>query len=138
MNKIAHVGIAVKDLDAALALFRDALGLHVEYRRVVPDQGVEIVGLPVGESEIELLRPLSETSGVAKFLEKRGEGIHHICFEVDDVEAALRNLESRGYELIDKTPRIGSDGRRLAFVHPKGTHGVLIEFYEKKPLADSH
>ncbi len=132
MNKIAHVGIAVKDLDAALALFRDVLGLHVEYRRVVPDQGVEIVGLPVGESEIELLRPLSETSGVAKFLEKRGEGIHHICFEVDDVEAALRNLEARGYELIDKTPRIGSDGRRLAFVHPRSTHGVLIEFYEKK------
>lgn len=132
MNKIAHVGIAVKDLDAALALFRDALGLHVEYRRVVPDQGVEIVGLPVGESEIELLKPLSETGGVAKFLEKRGEGIHHICFEVDDVEAALRNLESRGYELIDKTPRVGSDGRRLGFVHPKGTHGVLIEFYEKK------
>lgn len=131
MNKIAHIGIAVNDLDAALALFRDALGLHVEYRRVVPDQGVEIVGLPVGESEIELLKPLSETGGVAKFLEKRGEGIHHICFEVDDVEAALRNLESRGYELIDKTPRVGSNGRRLAFVHPKGTHGVLIEFYEK-------
>jgi len=137
MNKIAHVGIAVKDLDAALALFRDTLGLHVEYRRTVPDQGVEIVGLPVGESEIELLQPLSETSGVAKFLEKRGEGIHHICFEVDDVEATLRTLEARGYELIDKTPRVGSDGRRLAFVHPKGTHGVLIEFYEKEPLADS-
>lgn len=138
MNKIAHVGIAVNDLDAALALYRDALGLYVEYRRVVPEQGVEIVGLPVGDSEIELLKPLSETSSVAKFLEKRGEGIHHICFEVDDVGAALRNLESRGYEVIDKTPRIGSDGRRLGFVHPKGTHGVLIEFYEKQPFADSH
>ncbi len=131
MNKIAHIGIAVKDLDAALALFRDALGLHVEYHRTVPEQGVEIVGLPVGESEIELLKPLSETSGVAKFLEKRGEGIHHICFEVDDVETALRNLEARGYELIDKTPRVGAGGRKYAFVHPKGTHGVLIEFYEK-------
>lgn len=132
MNKIAHIGIAVNDLDAALALYRDALGLHVEYRRVVPEQGVEIVGLPVGESEIELLKPLSETSGVAKFLEKRGEGIHHICFEVDDVEAALRNLEARGYALIDKTPRIGEGGHRYAFVHPKGTHGVMIEFYEKR------
>jgi len=137
MNKIAHVGVAVKDLDAALALFRDTLGLRVEYRRVVPDQGVEIVGLRVGESEIELLRPTSDASTVARFLEKRGEGIHHICFEVDDVEATLRTLEAHGYELIDKRPRVGSDGRKLAFVHPKGTHGVLIEFYEKKPLADS-
>ncbi len=132
MNKIAHIGIVVRDLDVALALFRDALGLHVEYRRAVPEQGVEIVGLPVGESEIELLRPLSPDSGVAKFLEKRGEGIHHVCFEVDDVEATLRTLESRGYELIDRTPRVGEGGRRYAFVHPKGTHGVMIEFYEKK------
>lgn len=138
MNKIAHIGIAVNDLDAALALFRDTLGLHVEYRRAVPEQGVEIVGLAVGESEVELLKPLSPDSGVAKFLEKRGEGIHHVCFEVDDVEATLRDLESRGYALIDKTPRTGSNGRKLAFVHPKSTHGVLIEFYEKQPLADSH
>lgn len=138
MHKIAHIGIAVNDLDAALALFRDAMGLHVEYRRTVSEQGVEIVGLPVGESEIELLKPLSEEGGVAKFLQSRGEGIHHICFEVDDIEAALRNLEAHGYRLIDRTPRVRDDGRKYAFVHPKGTHGVLIEFYEKRPLADSH
>ena len=133
MNKIAHIGIAVSDLDAALALFRDAMGLHVEYRRAVPEQGVEIVGLPVGESEIELLQPLSEEGGVARFLKQRGEGVHHICFEVDDIEAALRGMEAAGYRLIDRTPRIGEGGRRYAFVHPRGTHGVMIEFYEKKP-----
>lgn len=132
MNKIAHIGIAVHDLDAALALFRDAMGLHVEYRRAVPEQGVEIVGLPVGESEIELLQPLSDEGGVAKFLQSRGEGVHHICFEVDDIEAALRDMETAGYRLIDRTPRVGANGQRYAFVHPKGTHGVLIEFYEKK------
>ena len=132
MNKIAHIGIAVNDLDAALALFRDAMGLHVEYRRVVPEQGVEIVGLAIGESEIELLKATSETSSVTKFLDKRGEGIQHVCFEVDDIEAAMRNLQTRGYDLIDKTPRVRDDGRKYAFVHPKGTHGVMIEFYEKK------
>jgi methylmalonyl-CoA/ethylmalonyl-CoA epimerase len=132
MNKIAHIGIAVNDLDAALALFRDAMGLHVEYRRAVPEQSVEIVGLPVGESEIELLQPLSEESGVARFLKQRGEGVHHICFEVDDIEAALRDMEAAGYRLIDRTPRIGEGGRRYAFVHPRGTHGVMIEFYEKQ------
>ncbi len=132
MNKIAHIGIAVNDLDAALALYRDALGLPVEYRRAVPEQGVEIVGLPVGESEIELLKPLSETGGVARFLEQRGEGVHHICFEVDDIEAALQDMEAGGYRLIDRTPRVGEGGRRYAFVHPRGTHGVMIEFYEKK------
>lgn len=132
MNKIAHIGIAVNDLDAAMALFRDALGLHVEYRRAVPEQGVEIVGLPVGESEIELLKPMSEEGGVARFLEQRGEGVHHICFEVDDIEAALRDMEAAGYRLIDRTPRVGKGGRRYAFVHPKGTHGVMIEFYERR------
>jgi methylmalonyl-CoA/ethylmalonyl-CoA epimerase len=138
MNKISHIGVAVNDLDAALALYRDAMGLHVEYRRVVPEQGVEIVGLPVGESEIELLKPLSDEGGVAAFLQKRGEGIHHICFEVDDIEAALAGLQAKGYALIDRTPRVGAGGRKYAFVHPRGTHGVMIEFYEKKPLADSH
>jgi len=132
MNKIAHLGIAVNDLDAALALYRDAMGLHVEYRRAVPEQGVEIVGLPVGESEIELLKPLSEEGGVAKFLQSRGEGIHHVCFEVDDIEAALAGLQAQGYTLIDKAPRVRDDGRKYAFVHPKCTHGVMIEFYEKK------
>jgi methylmalonyl-CoA/ethylmalonyl-CoA epimerase len=132
MNKIAHIGIAVNDLDAALALFRDAMGLHVEYRRVVPEQQVEIVGLAIGESEIELLKATTETSSIARFLEKRGEGIQHVCFEVDDIEAALRNLQERGYDLIDKTPRVRDDGRKYAFVHPKGTHGVMIEFYERK------
>jgi methylmalonyl-CoA/ethylmalonyl-CoA epimerase len=131
LNKIAHIGIAVKDLDAALAVYRDALGLEVEYRVIVPEQGVEIAGLPMGESEIELLRPTEPTTGVARFLEKRGEGIHHVCFEVDDIEAALQRMQEHGAELIDKTPRLGAKGQKYAFVHPKSTHGVMIEFYEK-------
>jgi methylmalonyl-CoA/ethylmalonyl-CoA epimerase len=122
---IAHVGIAVSDLDAALGFYRDVLG-------VVPHppeeaDGAAIVSLPFGDSEVELLAPLRPDSPIAKFLAKRGPGIHHICYRVPDLDAALEACRAAGYRLIDEMPRVGAAGRRIAFVHPKTTAGILLE-----------
>ena len=125
-TSIHHIAIAVNDLDAALAFYRDALGLEVTERREVPQEGVEIAFLPAGESEIELLRPLDSESGVARFLEKRGEGLHHICLRVDDIEAAMARLRAFGARPLSDAPRVGEDGIRYVFVHPKSTRGVLL------------
>ena len=127
LRKIDHFGIVVRDLDAAISHWRDLLGLEVVHREVVEDQGVEVAKFPVGESNLELISPVKEGTGVAKFLEKRGEGIHHICFEVPDLEAALSSLADGGAQLIDKAPRTGAGGDLVAFVHPKSTNGVLTE-----------
>jgi methylmalonyl-CoA epimerase len=123
--RIAHVGIAVADLSAALAFYRDVLGLEPHPPEDV--DGARIMALPFGESEIELLAPLQAESPIGKFLAKRGPGIHHICYRVPDLEAALQACRSAGYRLIDETPRIGAGGRRIAFVHPKTTAGILLE-----------
>lgn len=131
MMRIDHIGIAVKDLDTALSFYRDALGLHLEGIHTVPDQGVEVAMLPAGESAIELIRPLQEDSGLRKWMDKRGEGIHHICLQVDDLQAALARLSAAGYQLIDTTPRKGVEGE-IAFVHPKSTRGVLLELIQKE------
>lgn len=128
---IHHIAIAVRDLEAALAFYRDALGLEMTERRTVPQEGVEIAFLPAGGGEIELLRPLDEESGVARFIEKRGEGLHHICLRVDDIAAAMERLRAAGATLLSDEPRIGADGTRYVFVHPKSAHGVLLELYEK-------
>ncbi len=128
--KIDHVAIAVKDLDAALDFYRDALGLEVAERREVPAEGVEIAFLPMGESEIELLRPLDEGNSIGRFIAKRGEGIHHLCLRVDDIEAAVARLEAAGARMATEI-RQHPDGTRYAFVHPKSSHGVLIELYQK-------
>ncbi|MCX7854916.1 MAG: methylmalonyl-CoA epimerase [Anaerolineae bacterium] len=128
---IHHIAIAVNDLEAALAFYRDALGLEVSERREVPEEGVEIAFLPAGEGEIELLRPLGPDSGVARFLEKRGEGLHHICLRVEDIQAAMERLRATGATLLSEEPRVGADGTRYVFIHPKSTHGVLLELYEK-------
>ncbi len=128
--KIDHVAIAVKDLDAALDFYRDALGLEVADRREVHAEGVEIAFLPMGESEIELLRPLDEGNSIGRFIAKRGEGIHHICLRVDDIEAAVARLEAAGARMATEI-RQHPDGTRYAFVHPKSSHGVLIELYQK-------
>ena len=128
---IHHIAIAVHDLEAALAFYRDALGLEVTQRREVPEEGVEIAFLPAGEGEIELLRPLDPEGGVARFLEKRGEGLHHICLRVDDIEAAMERLRAAGATLLSSEPRVGADGTRYVFIHPKSAHGVLLELYEK-------
>lgn len=132
IEKIAHLGIAVRDIDKHLELYRDVMGMKVGERVKVPDQGVEVVFLETGDTKIELLQPLTEDANINKFLEKRGEGQHHICLEVDDIEAELRNLEENGIQLIDKKPRKGACDEKVAFLHPKSTGGVLIELEQKK------
>lgn len=127
---IHHIAIVVRDLDAALALYRDALGLEMTERREEPAEGVEIAFLPAGEGEIELLRPLDEDSGVGRFLETRGEGLHHVCLAVEDVEAAMERLREGGAQLLSEVPLVNEHGARYVFVHPKSTHGVLLELYE--------
>ncbi len=130
-TRIDHIGIAVQDIQDALKFYEDALGLKLE--RVVEEEGgrTEVAFLPVGGSEVELVEPKDTDSGLAKYLAKRGEGVHHICFEVDDIEAALARLKEHGAQLIDETPRQNARGQRYAFVHPKSAHGVLIELYQK-------
>lgn len=130
-TSIHHIAIAVNDLEAALTFYRDALGLEVSERREVPEEGVEIAFLPAGEGEIELLRPLGPDSGVARFLEKRGEGLHHICLRVDDIHAAMERLRAAGATLLSEEPRVGADGTRYVFIHPKSARGVLLELYER-------
>jgi methylmalonyl-CoA/ethylmalonyl-CoA epimerase len=129
--KIDHVGVAVASIDSALEIYR-ALGLSETRREVVPGQRVEVAFLPVGESHVELLEPTSPDSPVAKFLEKRGGGIHHLCFAVEDLEAALADLSQRGFRLIHTSPVAGAGGKRVAFLHPEAGGGVLIELAEKK------
>ena len=129
--KIDHLGIAVRDLEMALAPYR-LLGLEVHEFETVEDQGVRTAVLPLGESRIELLEPTRPDSPVARFLEKRGEGIHHVAVGVNDVQAALAHLESRGIELIDRAPRPGAGGAMIAFLHPRAMRGVLLELCERK------
>jgi methylmalonyl-CoA/ethylmalonyl-CoA epimerase len=123
--RIAHVGIAVPDLETALAFYRDVLGLDPHAPEVL--DGATIVALPFGESEVELLAPMTPDSPVGRFLSKRGPGIHHICYRVPDLDAALEACKVAGYRLVDEVPRKGASGRRIAFVHPKATEGILIE-----------
>ena len=125
---IAHVGVAVPDIAAALGFYRDVLGL-LPNRSEAAD-GAAIVSLPFGESEVELLSPLDPASPVARFLARRGPGIHHICYRVPDLDGALAACRRAGYQLIDETPRIGAGGRRIAFVHPQSTSGILLELTE--------
>ena len=128
--KVDHIGIATGKLDDALALWRDALGLQLEVTEEVTEQGVRVAMLPVGESHIELLEPLSQSSPVGKFLEKRGPGIHHIAVSVPDIRAALAQLKEKGTRLIDETPRVGARGCLVAFVHPSSANGVLLELVQ--------
>ena len=122
-----HVAIAVKDLDVAIALYRDVLGLQLAEVEEVPEQQVRTAIFGHGLGRIELICPTVKDSGVARFLEKRGEGLHHICVEVEDIEAAIAALKAKGAPMIDQTPRPGAGGAKVAFVHPKGAHGVLVE-----------
>lgn len=126
-KKINHIGIAVKNLDASIPFYRDALGMTFEGSEVVAEQKVKVAFLLVGESRIELLEPTADDSPVAKFLEKNGEGIHHIAYEVEDVQAAIDNMKKQGVRLIDETPRHGAHNSLIAFLHPKASGGVLTE-----------
>ena len=130
VKKINHIGIVVRDIEGALEVYRDALGLELTRIEERPNRGVKIAFLPAGDSDIELVQPTTEEGGVAAFLEKRGEGLHHICLEVDDIEKALAELREKGFGLIDEQPRQGPHGEWVAFIHPKSAHGVLIELYE--------
>jgi methylmalonyl-CoA/ethylmalonyl-CoA epimerase len=126
--RIAHIGVAVPDLDAALSFYRDVLS--IDPHPVETADGAAIVSLTLGESEVELLSPRDPDGPIARFLAKRGPGIHHICYRVNDLDAALERCRTAGYRLIDETPRVGAGGRRIAFVHPKATAGILLELTE--------
>jgi methylmalonyl-CoA epimerase len=130
LRKVNHIGIAVKSIDDAKKLY-ELMGLKVEGYEVVKEQKVKVAFIQVGETRIELLEATSEDSPVAKFIEKRGEGIHHIAFEVDDIEKALQVLKENGIRLIDEKPRRGAHNTKIAFVHPKSTNGVLMEICQE-------
>jgi methylmalonyl-CoA/ethylmalonyl-CoA epimerase len=132
LTRVHHVGLVVRRLEDGLAFWRDVLGLRVSKQATVEDQGVKAALLPIGRSEIELLEPISERGGVAKFLEKRGEGLHHVCFETPDVGGELATARAQGFPLIDEAPRAGLAGM-ICFLHPKGTRGVLVEFATPPP-----
>ncbi len=130
INRINHVAIVVEDLDAALRFWRDALGLPLSKTEENPGEHVDIAFLPLGESEIELLEPTDPDSGIGKYLAKKGQGMHHLCVEVDDIDAVIARLTGHGVEMINETPRVRDEGTRYAFVHPKSAGGVLVELYE--------
>ncbi len=126
IKKVHHVGIVVRDMEQAMRFYRDTLGLSVHKLEAIPEQGVSAALLTLGDSEIELLQPVQPDTGVARYLDRKGEGLHHICFEVDDVQGDLDTLKSRGIEMIDQTPRVGLAGR-ICFLHPNAMDGALIE-----------
>ena len=126
-----HIGIAVGDLGQALAFYRDALGLEVEAPEEVPSQGVRVHFVPVGEATIELIEPTSPDSPIARFIDTRGPGVHHVTLRVDDLCDVLARLRERGIRLIDQQPRAGAEGALIAFVHPASTHGVLVELKQR-------
>lgn len=130
MDRIDHVGVAVADLDAALALYRDGLGMELEHRETVTEQGVEAALLGVGEGHVELLAPLGPDTPVGRYLAKRDPGIHHVAYAVEDIDAALAALRGAGLRLIDEQPRVGIRGSRVAFLHPAALGGVLTEIVQ--------
>jgi methylmalonyl-CoA/ethylmalonyl-CoA epimerase len=131
LGRIEHVALAVSDLEAAIAHYRDVWGLEVSHRERVEDQGVEEAMLPLGDSNLQLLGATGPETTVGKFLSRRGEGLHHSAYEVDDLEATLADLKSKGVPLIDEVPRRGGRGHMVAFVHPKGNYGLLVELIQK-------
>jgi methylmalonyl-CoA/ethylmalonyl-CoA epimerase len=130
LGRIDHIGVVVGDLDEAVAIYRDKLGMPLQHRELVEQFGVEAVLLGIGDSHVELLRPLSPDSGVGRFLERHGPGVHHVAYRTDDIDATLESVRTAGMELIDEQPRPGLRNSRVAFVHPKSTGGVLTELVE--------
>lgn len=127
--KINHLAIVVENIEESLGFWRDALGLPMGKIQDVPQEEVQVAFLDAGESHIELVQPTTSDSGIAKYLSKKGQGMHHVCFEVEDIAVALDHMKTQGIELINETPR-ERDGRKYAFIHPKSTGGVLVELYE--------
>ncbi|MBE3593318.1 MAG: methylmalonyl-CoA epimerase [Thermoanaerobacter sp.] len=131
IKKIDHIGIAVKSIEEASKFYKDVLGLEITGVEVVEEQKVKTAFIPVRDSEIELLESTSDDGPIAKFIEKRGEGIQHIALQVDDIEKTLEELKQKGIKLIDEVPRYGAGGAKIAFVHPKSTNGVLLELCQR-------
>jgi methylmalonyl-CoA/ethylmalonyl-CoA epimerase len=137
-SRIDHIGVAVEEIDAALQLYRDGFQLEVAHREVVQEQGVEAVLLDVGENHVELLAPLSADTPVGKFLAKQGPGLHHVAYQVSDIDATLHALKQAGMRMIDEQPRTGIRGSRVAFMHPRATAGVLTELVEPAAGVGAH
>lgn len=135
ITKIAHLGIAVRDLDSAVAFYQGKLGLQLVETKVMPERGLSIAFLQAGEVLVELLAPLHDQSEISRFLEKRGEGIHHLAFETPDIRSSLDELDANGVRIINKEPSIGAEGLPVAFLHPKSCNGVLVELLQ--PTLDS-
>jgi methylmalonyl-CoA/ethylmalonyl-CoA epimerase len=130
VKQINHVAVVVDDMEKALAFWRDALGIELHELRDVPAEKSQVAFLPLPGSEVELVRPTSDDSGIAKYLAKRGPGMHHICLEVDDIEGMMAQLKSKEIRLINEEPRLAADGKRYAFIHPESAAGVLVELYQ--------
>lgn len=129
-GEIDHIGIAVEDIDAAVGLYRDQLGMREQHRETVEEQGVHALLLEIGGAHVELIAPIGPDSGVAKFLARKGPGLHHVAYRTDDIDAELKRLVAGGIRMIDEEPRVGIQGSRVAFAHPKSTGGVLTEIVQ--------
>jgi methylmalonyl-CoA/ethylmalonyl-CoA epimerase len=130
IKQINHVAVVVDDMEKALSFWRDALGMELHALRDVPAEKSQVAFLPLTGSEVELVQPTTDDSGVAKYLARRGPGMHHICLEVDDIEGMLMQLQSKNIRLINPEPRVAADGKKYAFIHPESTAGVLVELYQ--------
>ncbi|MBE6082249.1 MULTISPECIES: methylmalonyl-CoA epimerase [Tissierellales] len=131
IKKVDHIGIAVKDLDETLKFYENVLGIKAQGNEVIEEQKVRVAFLPIGDTEIELLESTEENGPISKFIEKKGEGIQHIAYKVDDIDKAIEEMKSKGIRMIDEKPRYGAGGAKIAFLHPKSTFGVLIELCER-------
>ena len=134
--RLDHIAIAVRNLEEAITYFRDALGLTTTHTEEVPGQGARVGFIPLGDTNLELVQPTSSDGGLARFVEQRGEGLHHICLEVQDIRESLRRFQEKRVPLIDREPRPGAHGKQVAFLHPKGGKGVLIELSQPKAKPD--
>jgi methylmalonyl-CoA/ethylmalonyl-CoA epimerase len=130
---IGHIAVVVEDIQEALSFWQAGLGLQVSHIQDLPEENSRVAFLPLGDSEIELLQPIGGDSGISRYLHKRGPGMHHLCLQVDDIQAALSALRARGVDLINDPPAIGKDGTQYAFIHPRSTQGVLLELYQLPP-----
>lgn len=130
VKSIHHVAVVVADMEQSLAFWRDALGIELHELRDVPAEKSQVAFLPLAGAEVELVRPTTDDSGIAKYLAKRGPGMHHLCLEVDDIDGMLTQLKAEGIRLINEQPRLAADGKKYAFIHPESTGGVLVELYQ--------
>lgn len=130
IKAINHVAVVVEDMEKSLSFWRDALGIHMHELRDVPAEQSQVAFLPLAGAEVELVMPTTGDSGIAKYLAKRGPGMHHLCLEVDDIEGMMKDLREKNIRLINEQPRTGADGKKYAFVHPESTGGVLVELYQ--------